>query len=89
MESVQLPVEVDVKPDTEAAPTQHQHMVDMFVQVMPQKKLPVMITTVQVFLVLVFLYAKRQIPASSNVLGLSLTGFNGIIHNYWLYQYLI
>ena len=48
MESVQFPVEVDVKPDTEAAPTQHHPMVDLFVQDMPQKKLPVMITTVQV-----------------------------------------
>ena len=48
MEIVQLLVEVDVRPDTEAAPTQHQHMVDMNVQDMPQKKLPVMNTTVQV-----------------------------------------
>ena len=48
MEDVQLPVVVDVRPDTEAAPTQHQHMVDMNVQDMPQKKLPVMNTTVQV-----------------------------------------
>ena len=48
MEIVQLSVEVDVKPDTELVPTQHQHMVDMFVQDMPQKKSPVMITTAQV-----------------------------------------
>ena len=48
MEIVQLPVEVDVRPDTELAPTQHQHMVDMNVQDMPQKKSPVMITTAQV-----------------------------------------
>ena len=48
MENVQLPVEVDVRPDTEAAPTQHQHMVDMNVQDMPQKKSPVMTSTVQV-----------------------------------------